>query len=81
MAENPSETKKRYNPRAGQKKERDYKLEYEKKKQQNIQTLAIGASIPKTLNNDFIEKCQSEGKTKSFKIRELIEQYTYGDNS
>lgn len=56
---------------------RDYKRERAKE----IETLAtIGVRIPKTLNEDFTAKVELEGVTKSAKIKELIQNYTYGES-
>lgn len=56
-------------------KKRDYKRE----RQKEVKSLStIGIRIPHTLSDDFEAKIETENKTKSQKIRELIEKYTYG---
>lgn len=61
---------------------RDYKREYELKKARGTQEPfdRIGFTLPKTLNEDFTAKVELEGVTKSAKIKELIEGYTYGES-
>lgn len=60
---------------------RDYKREYEKSKDYNFSVVTIGTKIPKTLNEDFTAKVELEGVTKSAKIKELIENYTYSSET
>lgn len=62
---------------------RDYQREYELRKARGTKEPfdRISLTLPKQTNEDFTAKVELEGVTKSAKIKELIEKYTYGDES
>lgn len=65
-----------------QEQNKSYKGEYQRRKDRdNELNTRVTVKVPNNLYEDFIAKVELENTTKSAKIKELISNYTYGDES